>query len=165
MMQKMLWILALITGSIAFKTTAQIHLNINKGAQPVWGPVGYDRVDYYYMPDIDAYYNVPQQQFIYLDGPDWVFARNLPYRYRNYDLYHGYKVVVNEPRPYLRNEVYRKRYYHYRGNSGQQIIRDSRDERYHGNGNGGNYNNRGNNGRGRGEGHHDNGKHNGHHKG
>jgi hypothetical protein len=167
MMKKYLLILALITGSMGFKATAQIHVNINIGAQPVWGPVGYDRADYYYMPDIDAYYDVPQRQFIYLEGPNWVFARTLPYRYRNYDLYHGYKVVVNEPRPYLHHDVYRERYSRFRGNRGQQIIRDSRDERYRGNRNDGDGYRRENdegNGRGRGEGHHDNGKHKGHHK-
>ena len=163
-MKKFLLVLALITGSIAFKATAQVHVNINIGSQPVWGPVGYDRADYYYMPDIDAYYNVPQRQFIYLEGPTWVFSRSLPYRYRNYDLYRGYKVVINEPRPYLHHQVYQQRYYRYRGNSGQQIIRDSRDERYRGNGNSGNHGNGGNNGN-HGGGHHDNGKHKGQHKG
>lgn len=38
---------------------AQVSLNINIGSQPVWGPTGYDHVDYYYFPDIDAYYYVP----------------------------------------------------------------------------------------------------------
>lgn len=45
----------------------RINANINIGNQPLWGPVGYDYVDYYYMPDIDVYYHVPQRQFIYLD--------------------------------------------------------------------------------------------------
>jgi len=129
-MKKILLILVLITGSICFKATAQVHVNVNIGVQPVWGPVGYDQADYYYMPDIDAYYNVPQRQFIYLEGGSWIFAANLPYRYHNYDLYRGYKVVMNEPRPWLHNEVYRQRYYQYRGNRNQPMIRDSRDERY-----------------------------------
>lgn len=64
-------------------------------------------MDYYYLPDIQAYYYVPQRQFIYQEGGRWVFAASLPDRCRSYDLYRGYKVVVNEPRPYLRNDVYR----------------------------------------------------------
>ena len=37
----------------------------------IWGPGGYDHVDYYYMPDIDAFYKVPTRQFYYFDraGP------------------------------------------------------------------------------------------------
>ncbi len=37
---------------------AQIHIsfNINVDRQPVWGPTGYDYVEYYYLPDIEVYY-------------------------------------------------------------------------------------------------------------
>ena len=54
---------------IAFNSNiqAQIGLNFNIGSQPAWGPTGYDKVEYYYMPDIDAYYNVQKKQFITKD--------------------------------------------------------------------------------------------------
>lgn len=123
-----------VFGFMYQKADAQIRigLNINIGTQPVWGPVGYDHVDYYYMPDIDAYYYVPQRQFIYLEGNRWVFAASLPARYRGYDLYGGYKVVINEPRPYLRNTYYRTHYVKYKNWRGprQVVIRDSHDNRY-----------------------------------
>jgi hypothetical protein len=108
-------------------TVAEAQITVNIGAQPNWGPVGYDRVDYYYLPDIDAYYDVPKRKFIYLDGSNWVFRSSLPARYRNYDLYHGYKVVVNEPRPYLRNDVHRNMFAQYQGNRNQPFIRDNRN--------------------------------------
>jgi len=137
----------------------RIGVNINIGSQPVWGPVGYDYVDYYYMPDIDVYYYVPRQEFVYLSGGRWIFAASLPIRYRSYDLYSGYKVVVNEPRPYLHADVYRARYAPYRGRHDQVIIRNSNEPKYfvvkghpkyngHDNGNG----NGGGNGRGNGNG-------------
>jgi len=165
---KKLTILTMLFFSIAIyqKADAQVHININIGSQPAWGPVGYDYVDYYYMPDIDAYYYVPERQFIYLENNRWVFAANLPPRYRGYNLYNGYKVVINEPRPYLHHNVYRVKYSEYRGGRGphQIIIRDSHDERYKNNGHGnsdhqdnGNGKNRGHgNGRGhgKGKGHH-----------
>ncbi len=47
------------------------------------------------MPDIEAYYNVSQHQFVYLDDGRWIFAAALPERCRDYDLYRGYKVVIN----------------------------------------------------------------------
>lgn len=145
--------------AIQQQTHAQVKININLGRQPVWGPVGYDRVDYYYLPDIDAYYNVPQRQFIYLEGNRWIFSNALPSRYGGYDLYNGYKVVVNDPRPYLRPDVYRVKYGKYKGGKGpkQLIIRDSHDERYKNNDrNDNDHEDRGNGknkGKGKGKGH------------
>ena len=115
------------------KTQAQVRVgvNINIGSQPVWGPVGYDYAEYYYLPDIDAYYYVPRRQFIYLSNGRWIFSASLPVRYRNYDLYSGYKVVINEPRPYLHAGVYRTRYAPYRGRHDQIIIRNSDEPKYY----------------------------------
>lgn len=111
---------------------AQVSLNINIGAQPVWGPTGYDHVDYYYFPDIDAYYNVPSAQYIYSNGGRWVWGSSLPAQYRNFDLYRAYKVVINEPKPYLRNNIYVTRYSKYKNYGGHQtIIRDSRETKYY----------------------------------
>ena len=111
---------------------AQVSLNVNIGSQPVWGPTGYDHVDYYYFPDIDAYYYVPTGQYIYSNGGRWVWVSSLPSRFRNFDLYSAYKVVVNEPKPYLRNNVYATRYSKFKNYGGRQtIIRDSRDTKYY----------------------------------
>jgi len=77
-------------------------VGVNVNTQPQWGPAGYDYAEYYYMPDMDVYYSVPQRQFIYLQGRNWLFSASLPAQYRDYDLYSCYKVVLNEPRPYLR---------------------------------------------------------------
>ena len=45
----------LLISAVAINTTqAQIKLSINIGSQPVWGPVGYHHVDYYYLPDIET---------------------------------------------------------------------------------------------------------------
>src|SRR5437868_15466532 len=110
-MKKITLMVVTLLGLIAFTKSSQaqvsIGVNINIGSQPVWGPVGYDHVDYYYLPDIDAYYYVPKQQYIYLDRGRWIFASALPMRFKNYDIYRSYKVVVNEPRPYLHPDVYR----------------------------------------------------------
>ena len=160
---KKLMILTVLVFSMAMQESkAQLSISVNIGSQPSWGPVGYDYVDYYYMPDIDAYYYVPQQQFIYLEHNNWVFARSLPSRYSWYNINNGYKVVINEPRPYLRNNVYRTKYKNYKGRN-QEFIRNSHDSRYKNNrpdynDNRGNDNNRDNGngkskGKGRGRGH------------
>ncbi|RDC57764.1 hypothetical protein DU508_02060 [Pedobacter chinensis] len=110
---------------------AQVSLNINIGSQPLWGPAGYDHVDYYYLPDINAYYYVPSGQYIYSNAGHWISANSLPVQYRNFDLYSAYKVVINEPKPYLRNNVYVAKYSKYKNYGGRQtIIRDSRDTKY-----------------------------------
>lgn len=87
-----------------------ISVQIQVGTAPAWIPQGYGNADYYYLPDIQTYYYVPQRQFIYMDGGRWMFAASLPTYYRSYDLYNGYKVAVTEPRPYLHDNIYRERY-------------------------------------------------------
>jgi|GEM_PF-250162 hypothetical protein len=111
---------------------AQVHVSfhVNLGSQPVWGPTGNDYVEYYYLPDIDAYYSVPQHRFYYFEGGRWIGRANLPPRYHDYDLYSSYKVVVNEQRPWRHNDNYREKYSSYRGRHDQKPIRDSRDPKY-----------------------------------
>lgn len=105
-------------------------LNFNIDRQPIWGPTGYDHVEYYYLPDIDMYYYVPQHRFYYNEGGRWIGRSSLPSRYRNYDLYNSYKVVVNEREPWRNAETYREKYSSYKGRHDQQPIRDSRDSKY-----------------------------------
>lgn len=126
---------------------AQLSLSINIGRQPAWGPSGYNHVDYYYLPDIESYYDVSTNQYIYQDGGQWIFASTLPPRYRGYDLYSGYKVVVNRPKPYLNFSRDRVSYGRYKnwGGGRQPLLRESRNN---GNrpGNNGGINRPGNNG-------------------
>lgn len=127
----MLLLAILLAG--AATSQAQLSVNVNIGTQPVWGPVGYDYVENYYIPDIDAYYYVPTHEYVYYEGGTWVRRRSLPPQYRNIDIYHVHKVVINERDPWMRNERYRNEYGRYRGVHDQQIIRDSRDQRYYAN--------------------------------
>lgn len=111
---------------------AQVSLNINVGSQPLWGPTGYNHVDYYYLPDINAYYYVPSGQYIYLNNGRWVWVNSLPSIYGNFDLYNAYKVVINKPKPYLQNNIYIAQYSKYKNYRGKQtVIRDSRDSKYY----------------------------------
>lgn len=176
-MKKLSFFALLIISVLVFvqPLQAQVKLNVNIGNQPVWGPVGYDYAQYYYFPDIDAYYDIPRREYVYLNGNSWLFSPTLPTRY-HFDVYRGYKVVVNEPQPWLHADVYRGRYARYKGQGWygkQDIIRDSRDSKYYvikghpmyGRGNNGNGrghdddndqgrgNGNGNRGRGHGHGH------------
>lgn len=123
---KQVLILSSLFLSLAFvkPTQAQVSVQLNIGSQPTWGPVGYDYVDYYYLPDIEAYYYVPTRQFIYLERDQWIFSSNLPYRCRDYDLFGGYKVVINGRDPYRNHWEHRRRYTPYSYNQRQVILRD-----------------------------------------
>ena len=116
-------------GLLPNKSNAQVSLSVNIGSQPAWGPSGYDHADYYYMPDIESYYYVPTRQFIYLSNGNWTFSAGLPPRYRDYDLYNGYKVVINSPEPYRYYRDHRVRYARYRSYHSQPV-RYSREVRY-----------------------------------
>ena len=114
----------------SISTKAQVSVNINIGSQPQWGPTGYNHVDYYYLPDVDAYYNVPSKEYIYQNNGSWVWRKTLPSRYSNYDLYSAYKVVMNTPKPYLSHQTHIREYSKYKNYRGKQLnLRDSRNNR------------------------------------
>ncbi len=81
---------------ISSTTKAQVSVNINIGAPPEWGPIGYTEVRYYYLPDVEAYYDIQSSMFIYFGDGVWLHRAYLPGRYKNYDLYGGYKVVMTD---------------------------------------------------------------------
>jgi len=130
-MKKIFLTLLVVIGLISFRVSAQVSINVNIGSQPLWGPVGYDHVDYYYLPDVESYYYVPRRQFIYLDNGRWIFAASLPSRYRNYDFYNGYKVVINSRDAYRNFDHDRVYYAKYKKRHDQKLIRYSDDPRYY----------------------------------
>jgi hypothetical protein len=105
-------------------------VGVNITDQPIWGPTGYDRADYYYIPDIDSYYSVGEHQYIYRDGSNWTHAATLPAMYASYDPYSSYKVVVNKDKPYEDNDAHKAAYSKYKGVKDQPVIRDSNDPKY-----------------------------------
>lgn len=136
---------------------AQVSVNVNLGVQPSWGPVGYSSVDYYYIPDVQSYYDVRATQFIYLSNGAWIRSSRLPNQYRNYDLNRGYKVVLNDyhgSRPYDNYRSHKVKYYKgYKGKPQQSLGNRNHKNDNHGNYNNGNHGNgnhgnKGNNGKG-----------------
>jgi hypothetical protein len=127
------WVLmvSLFLWGASSSSYAQLSVSFNIGVQPVWGPVGYDYVENYYLPDIEVYYNVPMHRYYYNDGGRWIYSSRLPSRYGNYDLYNSHKVVINERDPWRNNDRYRNEYSSYKGRHDQSPIRDSRDEKYY----------------------------------
>ena len=89
----------IIIGIILFLSCAvqaKVIDSVYVGTAPPWGPAGYSDARYYYLPDVEAYYEIQSTMFIYQDKGLWVRRPFLSKQYRNYDLYRGYKVVMNE---------------------------------------------------------------------
>lgn len=131
-MKKFILALGLLIASASYTTSDAQHIsvNINIGNQPAWGPVGYDYAEYYYMPDLNIYYNIDLSLFYYFNRGRWISARYLPYSYRNYDLYHMYKVVINDRDPWHHNSIHVRNYSRYKGVRNQVVIMNSKDRRY-----------------------------------
>jgi hypothetical protein len=73
--------------------------------------VNYDNgEDYYYLPDVDAYYSVNEQCYYYFDGDSWISAAFLPGAYRDYDWRTARRYEVRASRPYMHDDIYRSRY-------------------------------------------------------
>lgn len=117
-MKKVLLAVMVVGASfLSTKTEAQLRVNVNLNiGRPSWGLPGSQVGDYYYLPEIDTYYDLRQRQFVYMDRGRWVNANSLPYWLNGYDLNRGYKVMVNEPRPFMRADFYRNRYKRYYDN-------------------------------------------------
>ena len=119
---------------------SQVSVNVNIGIPPPWGPVGYSNVQYYYLPDVQAYYDIRASQFIYISNGIWIRATYLPRAYRNYDLYRGYKVVLTDYHgsyPYYYFNSHKAKYHKgYKGKPQQTI---GRNPNYHSNNGNANY--------------------------
>ena len=111
-MKKLLFILGfgLIIGMVHLnKAEAQVHVNINIDVHPAWGPSGYNYAEYYYIPEINIYYDVIRQLYIYPNGRRWISTMYLPVDYWYYDFYSLYKVVLNG---IVRPWTYNRNHYH-----------------------------------------------------
>ncbi len=125
---------------------SQVSVNVNIDLRPpVWGPVGYSNVEFYYLPDIEVYYDIRASQFIYFHRGRWYRSKYLPAPYRSYDLYNGYKVVMADYRgdtPYMHFHDHKQKYSKGYNNGYQKTIGNnpgkgnSKSGKHNGEGNG-----------------------------
>jgi hypothetical protein len=147
-MKKIALISALAIGGLLSNTAnAQIgiRLGFHFGARPVYVPAAHiaveapvyqdnvvvqdnDGDDYYYLPDVDAYYNVDEQSYYYNDGDNWVSAAYLP-GHRDYDWRYARRFEVRASRPYLNDRFYSSRYGGYNRGSYEGRVYADRDFR------------------------------------
>lgn len=127
-MKKILALMSLITLLGIGRLDAQVSVNVNIGGPPAWGPYGYNDARFYFIPDIDVYYDVWYGNYYYYDYGQWVCRPSLPPRYVNFNLYGCYKVVLDYrgSHPYRYWNNHRVTYAGYRNYSGprQYTYRD-----------------------------------------
>lgn len=155
-MKRSIILAAIFALGIAVKSDAQVSVSINIGNQPAWAPVGNVSTPFYYIPEMNVYFDVARAMYIYPNGNQWVYVKNLPTRYRQYNMYNVYKVPVNRGgKPYLMNSRDLANYGKYASYHGkQQAIRPNNNIAHGGPGqnNGNGHGNKGNNGHDRGNG-------------
>ena len=90
----------------------------NQYTNPSWAPAYSPGVRYYYLPDIETYYDLSNRDFIYLNNGQWLFSNNLPYMYSDYDLNSGFAIYLNNGvyQPWMHHQYYVSNYprYYYR---------------------------------------------------
>lgn len=75
---------------------AQVSVNLNIGTRSAWHPAYVNAaVDFYYIPDVHAYYDNRASLFVYFSGNNWVRSRYLPTQYRNVNLDACHRVALN----------------------------------------------------------------------
>ena len=125
--------LGLIIGMINInRADAQVHVSINIDIQPAWGPSGYNYAEFYYIPEINVYYNVVSQIFYYNNRGRWTSSIFLPAAYSYYDFYSLYKVVLNGVHnPWKYNRRHARLYAGYCNNYVQVPIFYMKESHYH----------------------------------
>ncbi len=85
---------------------------------PQWGPSYYDGTRYYYLPDIESYYDIYSREFIFLNHAQWIYSPYLPIIYPDYNLNNSFIVVVNSNiyQPWMHHQYYVSHFprYYYR---------------------------------------------------
>ncbi|RZL12625.1 MAG: hypothetical protein EOO62_10525, partial [Hymenobacter sp.] len=89
---------------------AQVSVGVNIGLPP-WGPSVPQGTQYYYIPEIDGYYDIYNGTYIVFDGGQWI---SVPYL-DGYDPYYFHPQPVNYvgAQPWLYIGTYRQRYPQY----------------------------------------------------
>ncbi len=104
------------TGCVSYQTTqgndAQYYQTYNN---PKWGPTYYPGARYYYLPDIESYYDLSTGDFILLNMGRWIYVKSIAPYYTSYDLFNGYIVVlnVNVYQPWMHHQYYIRNYPRY----------------------------------------------------
>lgn len=99
--------------SVSSISQAQLSVNVNVAKPPVWGPA-VTTEQYYYLPEIESYYDVRQRQFISSNNGTWVRTSTLPSRFSGYNLNNGQVVIIKDYKgksPYRYYDTHKVKYF------------------------------------------------------
>ncbi len=105
---------ALVAATPLAAQTAPGSPRENLDRQPAWGPSGYPLAEYYYIPAVDAYYDVERALFYTAQGSRWTASQSLPATDAGTNLYACYKVVMNGREPWRNHHNHTFAYERYR---------------------------------------------------
>jgi hypothetical protein len=102
-------------------TCIHLHAQVNVSfSAPAWGPK-VTTEEYYYLPDVNSYYDIRKSQYIYVDKGAWIRAKSLPPRFQNYNPKTGHVVIINDyhgQSPYIHYKKHKVKYFG-NGNNGR----------------------------------------------
>lgn len=113
--QKIILSIALLVATLSGR--AQVSVSVNIGTPPVWAPAAPVAVEFYYLPDIEVYYDVPARTYIYFGNGAWRRSRFLPARFRGYNLAQGHTIYLSDYHGRTPYTYYKEHKVKYRGNS------------------------------------------------
>jgi hypothetical protein len=97
---------------------------------PAWAPPYSDTqfVRYYYLPDVEVYYDVWNGEFVYLHDGNWLFTTSFPQMYPGFDLYNCFVVVLDSRvyEPWMHHHIYVSHYPRYYYHSVYNVV-DARE--------------------------------------
>jgi hypothetical protein len=116
-------IIIIVLLTLSMFTGCETYRYSTSGSQPVyenpaWAPQVYPGIRYYYLPDIECYYDIYSREFIFLDRAQWIYSPGIPYMYRDFDLNNCFVVIVNANiyQPWMHHQYYVSHFprYYYR---------------------------------------------------
>ncbi len=112
---------------------AQVSVNVSIGARPAPEPViVHAEPRYYYLPEIESYYDIPNRQYVFIDNGIWVRRASLPVVYSRYNVYSRPRIVVENyygNAPYTYYKGHKAKYY--KGNKYKKDHRHHDHDRGH----------------------------------
>ncbi len=121
---KFFFFLFLLFFALQSKAQISVSINVNARTNRVYEPAPAPRhvhsnychheevVDYYYYPEIEAYFDIRSSVFIYYASNGWVRSRYLPRHCDDYDINRGYRVGLDYHghRPYNYFQEHKAKY-------------------------------------------------------
>jgi len=87
----------------------------NNYTDPYWAPPHHPGSRYYYLPDIEVYYDLSDHNFVYLNNGLWIFTPDFPSYYAGYDLFNAFIITLNVSvyQPWMHHQYYVSHYPRY----------------------------------------------------